>query len=594
MVEPTACAVHAARRVAAHGPLDTVAVIGAGTLGLLTIAALRHASSGATIGRILATGQVPPPEGSGPLARRRPGGGARRTGPRGAQPHRRLGRDSTGGEGSSPTASTWWSTAWAAPPASPRPCRWSPPAARCSWSACPATPALDLTTPLAPRDRHPRLLRLHPTRLRGRRLGGGRRRPRRLVSATYPLARYTEAIEHAATAGARGAVKVAFDLRAAPVNPHSPSTKDRTLMPRPGFVLDVDARRPADPVPPRRELPPREAARRSQPGDLPAEPLEALDDVDGAIRHALLHPHEQDPLPAQLFPGMKLTIAFDDVSCRCRRCAARHPPARHRSGARHGGRRRRRRRAPHRRARPAPPHDRVRAAPRRRRPHLRRVRPARHALQPRRRRPRQPGRSSAPPTTAKRWRSTSGPPTATCSSTSTSTSCRWTAAGRAPPPAWPATAASSTTTTCRRMEHSKQLHGPPPSELHHSNWRLGKVLADAGPKIFQIETTLNNDTFGRTAPCRLPGQARVGVDRRDRATFMACQKGLNRTLRSSQPPQDLPQPPGALRRSPRCRPATSRPCTDHPGALLRPAPRGGRPARPTSSPWASPTSARTT
>ena len=26
------------------------------------------------------------------------------------------------------------------------------------------------------------------------------------------------------------------------------------------------------------------------------------------------NPHDQDPLPAQLFPGMKLTIAFDDVS----------------------------------------------------------------------------------------------------------------------------------------------------------------------------------------------------------------------------------------------------------------------------------------
>ena len=35
----------------------------------------------------------------------------------------------------------------------------------------------------------------------------------RLVSATYPLARYEDAIEHAATAGSRGAVKVAFDLR---------------------------------------------------------------------------------------------------------------------------------------------------------------------------------------------------------------------------------------------------------------------------------------------------------------------------------------------------------------------------------------------
>jgi threonine dehydrogenase-like Zn-dependent dehydrogenase len=35
----------------------------------------------------------------------------------------------------------------------------------------------------------------------------------RLLSATYPLARYEDAIDHAANAGARGAVKIAFDLR---------------------------------------------------------------------------------------------------------------------------------------------------------------------------------------------------------------------------------------------------------------------------------------------------------------------------------------------------------------------------------------------
>jgi hypothetical protein len=35
----------------------------------------------------------------------------------------------------------------------------------------------------------------------------------RLVSATYPLDRYVDAIQHAAAAGRRGAVKVAFDLR---------------------------------------------------------------------------------------------------------------------------------------------------------------------------------------------------------------------------------------------------------------------------------------------------------------------------------------------------------------------------------------------
>ena len=35
----------------------------------------------------------------------------------------------------------------------------------------------------------------------------------RLVTALYPLERYAEAIEHAASAGRRGAVKIAFDLR---------------------------------------------------------------------------------------------------------------------------------------------------------------------------------------------------------------------------------------------------------------------------------------------------------------------------------------------------------------------------------------------
>ncbi|MGZ0220015.1 MAG: hypothetical protein ACKVIY_13485, partial [Acidimicrobiales bacterium] len=35
----------------------------------------------------------------------------------------------------------------------------------------------------------------------------------RLVSATYPLVRYREALIHAAESGSRGAVKVAFDMR---------------------------------------------------------------------------------------------------------------------------------------------------------------------------------------------------------------------------------------------------------------------------------------------------------------------------------------------------------------------------------------------
>ena len=35
----------------------------------------------------------------------------------------------------------------------------------------------------------------------------------RMVSATYPLDRYRDALSHAAEAGSRGAVKIAFDMR---------------------------------------------------------------------------------------------------------------------------------------------------------------------------------------------------------------------------------------------------------------------------------------------------------------------------------------------------------------------------------------------
>src|SRR5579864_1948695 len=85
-------------------------------------------------------------------------------------------------------------------------------------------------------------------------------------------------------------------------------------MPRPGFVLDVD-----------RSTPPTlfwhgEGFRleRLPAGSrviYPPEPVDALKDPDGAIREALLSPvGDSAPLPALLRPGMRLTIAFDDVS----------------------------------------------------------------------------------------------------------------------------------------------------------------------------------------------------------------------------------------------------------------------------------------
>ncbi len=85
-------------------------------------------------------------------------------------------------------------------------------------------------------------------------------------------------------------------------------------MPRPGFVLDVD-----------RSTPPiltfhgdgfrleRLPADRSRVVYAP-EPLPGLDDPDEAVRQALAHPLDAEPLAALLRPGMRLTIAFDDVS----------------------------------------------------------------------------------------------------------------------------------------------------------------------------------------------------------------------------------------------------------------------------------------
>ena len=85
-------------------------------------------------------------------------------------------------------------------------------------------------------------------------------------------------------------------------------------MPRPGFVLEVD-----------RSTPPilfwrgEGFSLEKLPADrtrviYPPEPLGGIGDLDGAIRNALVNPIEMDPLPALLRPGMKLTIAFDDAS----------------------------------------------------------------------------------------------------------------------------------------------------------------------------------------------------------------------------------------------------------------------------------------
>jgi hypothetical protein len=46
----------------------------------------------------------------------------------------------------------------------------------------------------------------------------------------------------------------------------------------------------------------------------PKPPLAGLKDPDAAIRYAINHPYNSPPLYASSAPGMKVTIAIDDIS----------------------------------------------------------------------------------------------------------------------------------------------------------------------------------------------------------------------------------------------------------------------------------------
>lgn len=206
MVEPTACAVHAARTVAARGEHTLVAVIGTGTLGLLTIAALKAEAS---IETLLATGkhahqksraadlgadQVVAPRELARVIRSLTGSfvldGGQLTG--GVD----LVVDCVGSEASLTQA-----------------LKVVAPGGEVLVVGMPGHVTLDLTT-LWHRETAVRGCYAYTRPDFDQALGlvadAGLER---LLSATYPLARYTEAVEHAANAGARGAVKVAFDLR---------------------------------------------------------------------------------------------------------------------------------------------------------------------------------------------------------------------------------------------------------------------------------------------------------------------------------------------------------------------------------------------
>jgi threonine dehydrogenase-like Zn-dependent dehydrogenase len=203
VVEPTACAVHAARQVDA----GRVAVLGAGTLGLLTVAAL-HRLSPAT--EIVTTAKHPEQRrwakelGADVVVE--PGELARAV--RAATGSMVAGGQLTGGVPAivdcvGSEASLSQALAVVAP------------GGTVHAVGMPGRTALDLTglwhreTILRGCYAYHRDDFVTATGLVAEADLG------RLVSATYPLSRYEDAVAHAAEAGRRGAVKVAFDLRSA-------------------------------------------------------------------------------------------------------------------------------------------------------------------------------------------------------------------------------------------------------------------------------------------------------------------------------------------------------------------------------------------
>jgi len=298
-------------------------------------------------------------------------------------------------------------------------------------------------------------------------------------------------------------------------------------MPRPGYVLDVD-----------RSTPPtlfwrgegfsleKLPAGRSRV-IYPAEPMAALDDIDGAIRDALEHPIDADPLSALMRPGMKLTIAFDDISLPLPKM--RRPDVRQRiieavlDTAAAGG-----------------VDDVVLIAALAL--HRRMTEDElRHALGDRIYDAFEPRGlltqhdAEDPSQLAYLGTTPSGEEVEINKRAAESDLVVYVNINLVPMDGgWKSTATGLASYRSLRHHHnpttmqaSHSFMDQHRSELHKSNWRMGKVLLDAGVKIFQIETTLNTDTF--------PSQFNFLSKRewewtgRDRASFLALSKSLKHT-----------------------------------------------------------------
>jgi hypothetical protein len=297
-------------------------------------------------------------------------------------------------------------------------------------------------------------------------------------------------------------------------------------MPRPGFVLDVD-----------RSTPPTlfmhgEGFRLEQlpVGSrivYPPEPLAPLDDIDGAIRHALLHPEGMDPLPALLKPGMKLTIAFDDVSL------------------------------------PLPPMQRpdvrqrvveavldlaaeagvddvvlISALALHRRMHDFELR---HALGDRVYDAFEPHGllqqhdAEDPSALTYIGQTDEGEDVEINRRAAESDLVVYVNINLVAMDGGHKSVATGLASykslrhhhNVRTMQHSRSFMDQEQSALHSSNWRMGRLLAASGVKVFQIETTLNNDTF--PSPFDFLQKREWEWSARDRLTYLAAAKSLKRT-----------------------------------------------------------------
>ena len=344
-------------------------------------------------------------------------------------------------------------------------------------------------------------------------------------------------------------------------------------MPRPGFVLDVDKS-----TPPTlfwhgegfrlEKLP----ADRSRVIYAP-EPHEAIDDIDGAIRTALLNPIDMDPLPSLLFPGMKLTIAFDDVSLPLPKM--RRPDLRQRiieqvlTMAADAG---------------VDDVHIIAALALHRRMHEFELR---HALGDRVYDAFEPRGllyqhdAEDPDNLAFLGTTDQGEEIEINKRAAESDLLVYVNINLvAMDGGWKSTAVGLASYRSLRhhhnpttMEASHSFMDQHASELHKSTWRMGKVMRDHGPKVFQIETTLNTDTFPQ--PFEFLSKREWEWNAKDRALYLGTAKSLAKTPGADRP-QDLPRHRGPAPDDQHpVRRGRGRPQGHHP-ERVRPAARRGR------------------